>query len=215
MMSTGLELDSVTVRLLAEAQEWHLLGRLFERPRPEWRAELVRLAESVGDAELSDAARLSQGASEGTYLATFGPSGIVSPRGVAHGGMRDPGQLLADLQARYDAFGFRPAVEDTIDHLSVEVGFVAYLKLKEAFARAEGDPERAAIAAEAADGFVADHLSDMGEPIANRLEAVGEPYLTRAARILARRVGSPKGAAPARVVWLEDEDELSCGEAQP
>ncbi len=212
-MSAELELDPAIASLLADAQAWHLLSRLFERPRQEWRDDVGRLAKSVDDAELAEIARLSRGASEGTYLATFGPSGIVSPREVAHGGMRDPGQLLADLQTRYDAFGFHPAIEDTIDHLSVEVDFVAYLKLKEAFARAEGDAERAAIAAEAAEGFMTDHLSDMGEPIANRLAEVAEPYLSRAARMLANRVGSPKGTAPAKVVWLEDEDEMRCGEA--
>ncbi len=212
MSAEQLALDPATARLLADAQAWHLLARLFERPRPEWRDDVGRLARSVDDPELAELAGRSAGASEGVYLSTFGPSGIVSPREVAHGGMRDPGQLLADLQTRYDAFGFSPRIEDTIDHLSVEVDFVAYLKLKEAFARAEDDAGRAAIAAEAAAGFIADHLSDMAEPIANRLEEVAEPYLARAARVLARRVGAPRRAAPRKVVWLEDQDEMTCGE---
>jgi len=150
-------------------------------------------------------------ASEGGYLAAFGPSGVVSPREVGHAGMRDPGQLLADLRGRYDAFGFRPAAEDTIDHVAVETGFVAYLRLKEAYARAEGDLERAAIAAEAAEAFMADHLREVGEPMAARLDGVAEPYLARAARLLADRVGRPADAPASKIVWLQD-DTMTCGE---
>jgi len=212
-MSVELGIDPATARLLADAQAWHLLARLFERPRPEWRDDVGRLAESVNDAALSEIATLSRAASEGAYLATFGPSGIVSPREVAHGGMRDPGQLLADLQTRYDAFGFRPAIEDTIDHVSVEVDFVAYLKLKEAFARVEGDDERAAIAGDAAAAFIADHVRDMAAPIADKLEPVAPAYLARAARLLAARVGEPAARATSNVIWLEDEDEMACGES--
>jgi hypothetical protein len=124
--------------------------------------------------------------------------------------MRDPGQLLADLRVRYDAFGFRPAAEDTIDHVAVETGLVAYLRLKEAYARAEGDLERAVIAAEAVEAFIADHLREVGEPMAARLDGVAEPYLARAARLLADRVGRPADAAPSKVVWLQDES-LTCG----
>jgi hypothetical protein len=125
--------------------------------------------------------------------------------------MRDPGQMLADLQVRYDAFGYRPAAEDTIDHVAVETGFVGYLRLKEAYARAEGDLEHAAIAADAAEAFIADHLREIGEPIAARLAGTAEPYLARTARLLAGRVGRPAHAAPSKVLWLEDES-LTCSD---
>jgi nitrate reductase assembly molybdenum cofactor insertion protein NarJ len=197
--------------LLASAQSWLLMSRLFERPRAAWRDDVGRLAAAVDDPELTDVARLAREASEGGYLAAFGPSGVVSPREVGHAGMRDPGQLLADLRVRYDAFGFRPAAEDTIDHVAVETGFVAYLRLKEAYARAEGDLERAAIAAEAAEAFMADHLREVGEPIAARLDGVAESYLARAARLLADRVGRPAHAPASKVVWLQD-DTMTCGE---
>jgi hypothetical protein len=71
----------------------------------------------------------------------------------------------------------------------VEVGFVAYLKLKEAYARAEGDDERAAIVARAAERFLADHLSAIAAPVADILNASHLDYLARASRILADRVG--------------------------
>jgi hypothetical protein len=197
--------------LLASAQSWLLMSRLFERPRPAWRDDVGRLAAAVDDPELTDVARLAREASEGGYLAAFGPSGVVSPREVGHAGMRDPGQLLAELRVRYDAVLFRRAAQNTIDHVAVEAGLVAYVRLREAYARAEGDLERAAIAAEAAEAFIADHLREVGEPMAARLDGVAEPYLARAARLLADRVGRPAHAPASKVVWLQD-DTMTCGE---
>ena len=199
-------------RLLTDAQAWHLLGRLLERPREGWHARVWALAEGLEKrhGEIHEAAALASMATEGRYLASFGPSGVVSPREVAHCGVRDPGQLLADLETRYAAFAYVPASEDPIDHVAVEADFVSYLRLKEAFARSAGDVERAAIAAEAADAFIADHLREMGAPIADRLEEAAEPYLARAARALARRVGSPTTSQASKIVWLEDESS-ACG----
>ena len=206
-------MDPHVTQLLSEAQCWHLLSRLFERPDEGWHARVRALADGL-EASASDihaAASAAPDATEGHYLSTFGPSGVVSPREVAHCGQRDPGQLLADLQARYTAFGFHPLSEDPIDHLAVETDFVGYLRLKEAIARSEGDVERATITAEAAQAFMADHLRDMAEPIAGKLEPAAEPYLVCAARALARRVGPPANPSGSKVIWLED-DSLTCGE---
>jgi len=202
-------MNSDVTNSLHEARNWHLLARLFERPRPGWLDEVTTLAEGA-DADLREAASLARDATEGAYLSTLGPSGLVSPREVAHCGMRDPGQLLADLRTRYDAFGFRPALEDTIDHVAVEVDFVGYLRLKEAYARAQGDDVHATLSADAAAGFIDDHLTSMGEPMASKLADRAQAYLARAAAALVRRVGTPAPAASSRVIWMDDEDEMTC-----
>jgi nitrate reductase assembly molybdenum cofactor insertion protein NarJ len=210
----GDRLDDEVTGLLIAAQEWHLIGRLLERPRPEWREDVRRLADGVADPELREAARLAATASEGRYLAALAPSGVVSPREVAHCGMRDPGQLLAEIEACYRAFRFTPATEDTMDHLAVEVSFIAYLRLKEAYARARGAREAAAITEDAARRFSEDHVRSMAEPIAHRLGDSAEPYLAQAARLLADRVGSAPPVTGRKVVWLEDES-WACGTDDP
>jgi hypothetical protein len=47
--------------------------------------------------------------------------------------------------------------------------------------------------------------------MAARLDGVAEPYLARAARLLADRVGRPAHAPASKVVWLQD-DTMTCGE---
>jgi nitrate reductase assembly molybdenum cofactor insertion protein NarJ len=203
--------DGRVAERLRDAQTWHLLGRLLERPRAGWREDVGALARDA-DADVAEAAGRAGAATEAGYLQSFGPSGAVSPREVAHCGMRDPGQLLADLAARYGAFGFHPASEDPIDHVAVEAGFVAYLRLKEAAAIFERDRERAAIAAEACEAFMRDHLRELAEPIARALRDGPEAHLAAAVRALARRTGSKPASRSPKVFWLEDASESwSCG----
>ena len=201
--------------LLAEAAAWRLLGLLFERPRDGWWRQAGDLSRELGDPELTaavDAAR--EEASEGLYLALLGPGGVVSPREVSYRGMEDPGRILADLQAFYQAFAFNPRTEEAADHLSVETGFLGYLRFKEAFARAQGQDEKAAIAADAASRFRTDHLAAYAQPFAERAEKTGVRYLTLAARALAQRVPPAQRGAEAQeslpLVCVED-CQLTCG----
>jgi hypothetical protein len=196
--------------LLAEAAAWRLLGLLLERLRGGWWREVEELSRELGDPELAaavDAAR--EEAAEGLYLALLGPGGVASAREVSYRGMEDPGRILADLRAFYGAFAFNPNTEEAADHLSVEAGFLGFLRLKEAFARARGEGEKAAIAADAASRFRADHLSACAQPFAERVANTGVRYLTLAAQALARRAGPARPAGPG-LPLLEDGCPLAC-----
>lgn len=206
-----VRMDEATTRLLAEAHEWRVLGRLLERPHAGWREDVRRLAEGLPSDDLRRIAiDAAASASEGRYLAAFGPSGVVSPREVAHCGMRDPGQLLAELEGCYRSFGYAPSTEDPVDHCAVEVGFMAYLRLKEAYARARSADDEAAITARLAARFADDHLRAMAQPVAARLSERAEPYLAFAAQTVAERVGPPVEAPTRKAIWLEDES-WECG----
>ena len=173
---------------IAEAAEWRLIGLLLERPRAGWHDEVARLAAEVRDLELREAASAAASAGEGDYLASLGPGGAVSPREVTYQPWADPGHLLAQLAMLYDAFAFRPQVEEPLDHIAVEVAFVSYLLLKQAFAAARGDSEAAATTAAARDLFLESHLAYSAAPFAQRLAAAGATYLRAAAHRLAARV---------------------------
>ena len=174
--------------LIAEAAKWRLMGLLLERPREGWHEEVVRLGREVDDPELHAAVAAAQAATEGDYLHLAGPGGLVSPREVASQPFTDPGQLLAQIATCYDAFAFRPYVEEPIDHIAVEVAFVGYLLLKEAFASARGDAEAAATTAAARLGFIKRHLAALAATFAQRLENTASSYLLLTARHLAARV---------------------------
>ncbi len=195
------------------ASEWRLLGLLFERPRPGWFEELRQLRDEVPDGLLRDAADAAADADEGTYLAVFGPGGCASPREVAYRGREEPGQVLADIGGFHRAFGFHPAVEDSIDHVAVEASFAGFLAFKEAFARSQGDAEAAEICAEALARFCDAHIRCFAEALALKLDAVGEaaPHLAQAAIALVERAGrAPEGYLEAMAA-IDDGDEMICG----
>ncbi len=173
---------------LAEAAEWRLMGLLLERPRPGWGNEVKSLASEVLDEPLKAAAEASREATEGTYLGLLGPGGFVSPREVAYRPQEDPGKIMSDLAAFYEAFAFSPEAEDPLDHIAVEAGFAGYLRLKELYALARGDEKAVATTAEAHRHFLEEHLGTFVEPFAQGLEPSGVPYLFETAQALRIRV---------------------------
>lgn len=151
--------DLKTEELLAQATVWRLASLLLERPRPEWRNEIAKLSSGVIDRELADCAKDAGDGTEEAYHRLFGPGGAVSPREVSYCGFEDPGHLMANLRAFYDAFSFRPQREEPIDHISVEAGFVGYLFLKEAYAWTQGNWDGAAITKDAREHFMNEHVT--------------------------------------------------------
>ena len=207
--------DPLVQELLAAATAWRLLGLLFERPREGWWQDVEALSRVVSDPEIRSAAAEAQlEASEGRYLALLGPGGPVSAREVAYRGMEEPGQIMADIQAFYQAFAFQPETEEAPDHLAVEAGFLGYLCVKEAYARARGNDEEAEIAAAAAIRFCEAHLSAVAWPVAKRLESTGVRHLSLAAATLARRSGPRRDTQPTVKAPLRlcDDCSMECGE---
>jgi nitrate reductase assembly molybdenum cofactor insertion protein NarJ len=209
--------DPACIALVRQAAEWRLLGLLLERPRPEWRNQVEALAAEVAAPELrSAAARALAEASEGLYHTIFGPGGPASAREVRTCGLLQPGPLLAELAATYEAFAYRPALDEPLDHVAVEAGFVAYLRFKEAYARVCGDVEHAEVTAEAARGFIEEHLASLAEPLAGTLASSGIEYLTQASAELLQRVGPRrKRLAVEEPVELDDEQGCCPGAEEP
>jgi len=204
---------------LHEATSWRLLGLLLSRPRDGWREEVGALALEAEDDALRSAAGACAEASEGAYHALLGAGAPASPRQAAHSGWRDPGRILADLAARYQAFAFDPFAEEPADHLSVECDFVAWLWLKEAYASASGQAEAADVTRQARVDFLAEHLAAAGRGFAGRLPEGAPAYLLHAARALVARLPE----APPEPAGGLDPDPTeggcpmagACGEGEP
>jgi TorA maturation chaperone TorD len=127
-------------------------------------------------------------ASEGMFHSLFGPGGPVPAREVAYRGGVDPGQLLSSIAAYYQSFAYRPETMESDDHISVETGFIAYLKVKEAYAVNCGDAGHAALALEAAQNFITEHLATWVARLVGALEAAAPAYLVEAGRLLRLRL---------------------------
>ncbi|MBM3890447.1 MAG: molecular chaperone TorD family protein, partial [Verrucomicrobia bacterium] len=119
---------------------------------------------------------------------TFGPGGPAAPREVSHRSNVLPGQLLGELGALYQAFAYKPSSLEAPDHVAVEVGFIAYLRLKQAYAHERNDADQAAIATDAARRLIADHLRPLAEPLAKSLATSGILYLSQTASALLERI---------------------------
>lgn len=194
--------------LLVDAARWRLLGLLFERPRVGWHAEVRALATEVNEPRFEQAAQAAADAGEGSYLAALGPGAAVSPREVAYRPMGDPGSILAELRAFYEAFGYDPRVEDPPDHVAVQAGFVGFMKLKQAYAAAQGDAEAEATTREATARFIEAHLADFAGELARRLTPAAPGHLERAAAILDEICPGKRDPLP--LVSAENGTDLFC-----
>jgi len=201
-------------QLIEEAVAWRMFGLAFERPRNGWRDHVASIANDSQDETVrAIAAMAKEQASEELFLDVFGPGGAVSPREVAYRGYADPGHLLSELEAIYSAFAYEPKTEECPDHVSVEAGFVGYLRMKQAFARIVGDAEAERVAVEAAEMFIGEHLAPVAVGLCKRFEDDDSLYVARAARLMRERLGN----VDARVEGepSEDDGEMGCGGACP
>jgi nitrate reductase assembly molybdenum cofactor insertion protein NarJ len=193
MSAQILPVDSEERRLLEQAADWRLLGLLFECPTASWRDQVRALAREISDAEIRFAAEHAlEEASEGLYHALFGPGGPAPARELSYQNSLEAGYLLSELVSYYNAFAYRPTSCEAPDHISVEAGFLGYLRLKEAYALACSEAEHAAVTHEAAQRFLEDHLCVLAEPLAAALGESGMRYLTLAGEALLCRTGPPR-----------------------
>ena len=138
---------------LATGAVWKFLSLLFRCPGDVPVGSIGALAGELPD-ELQAHAReilslIEDSQLEGAYHALLGSGGPVSPyesdyQGPGQEGMRDKGVVLGDVAAFYKAFGFDHSKEmlEVPDHVSLEMAFVSYLKLKEAYALREFLPDQ-------------------------------------------------------------------------
>jgi hypothetical protein len=156
---------------------------------------------------------------KGLFHSIFGPGGPAPGREVSYREWAQPGYLMAELTSYYEAFAFQPATGEVPDHVSVETGFVAYLRLKEAYALLNSDAVHASVTSEAARQFIDDHLSTMAEPLANSLEHSGVKYLSLAGAALLRRTGPRRDSGRGKGLPVisesgfsgDDAPEFACG----
>jgi nitrate reductase assembly molybdenum cofactor insertion protein NarJ len=216
MTSINHILTTQQLQLAREAAEWRLLSLCFECPNDVWRAQIEALAHEVEDPELKSAARDAlRESSEGLYHHTFGPGGPAPAREASYYQSVELGYMMSEIQAYYAAFDFAPVTAEPVDHVSVEAAFIAYLRMKEAYALACEDVEEAATASDSAGRFIEDHVARLALPLAGHLENSGIAYLSQAGAALAARVRDrlPAAAPPLLPILQEQEPEedINCG----
>lgn len=176
-MRTPVELNATCRRGLQEAALWRLLSMLFERPRPGWSEQAEALAADLQDDRLKDSLQSVRQADEGVYLRLLGPGGRVSPREISCRLLADPAAILADLKAYYEAFAYSPQTEEPPDHISTELGFAGFLRLKQVYAESEGNLQGAALCRDALERFLETHLLEFAAAFAQKISSCPDSYL--------------------------------------
>lgn len=198
---------AVKNKLLREAAEWRLISLFFDCPTNDWFEQVNALGKQVSDKRLKRAAKAAQKeGSEGLFHSIFGPGGPAPGREVSYRGWVQPGYLLSELSSFYNAFSYKPVTSEVPDHVAVETGFIAYLRLKELFALECGESENANITSDASRTFIDEHLSKFAEKLSKLLASSGVDYLTLAGAALFDRVG--RDMDKKRQVFLPVLDEV-------
>ncbi len=111
-------------------------------------------------------------------------------------------QQLADIAGFYRAFGLEvsTAAKERLDHVSVELEFMAFLAYKEAYARAHDGAAAGEICRRAQQSFMTHHLGRFGPLFA---------------RLLRRKVGDGYYGAPAELLERFLEAEFAYLEVRP
>lgn len=214
-----METVSMQKKLLIEVAEWRLISLLFDCPTGDWFSQVEILGKQVSDKKLKRAAKAAQKqASEGQFHSIFGPGGPAPGREVSYRGWVQPGYLLSEVSSFYSAFSYQPKTSEVPDHVAVETGFIAYLRLKQLFALECGDSEKAEIADEASQKFIDEHISKFAEKLSRLLVSSEIEYLSAAGLALFERVGPDKDKSKQIFLpVLEEADEslFECGIAVP
>ncbi|HEY3439645.1 MAG TPA: molecular chaperone TorD family protein [Paludibaculum sp.] len=201
------------LNLARQSAEWRLIGLLFEQPSAAWREQVAELGAEVADERLNRAAAAAlEEASEELYHSIFGPGGPASPREASYFDNIQLGYLIAEICAHYEAFSYKPSLGEAPDHVAVEAGFIAFLRLKEAYALAEGDEDHAAVTHEAAEHFLSEHLARMAPVLAEKFIPSDVEYLILASEALAIRSGEmPRPPIALPVLQDLTESQFDCG----
>ena len=102
-------------------------GNCLRRCEITWQTSFRQAAETGGESR-------SKRGERGTVSFILGPGGPAPGREVSYRGWVQPGYMLSELSSYYEAFSYKPMTKEVPDHVAVETGFIAYLRLKEAFA---------------------------------------------------------------------------------
>jgi TorA maturation chaperone TorD len=157
--------------LLEVGATWRFMSLLFRCPNDapassirtlaselpsQWRPKANEIGSASGSPQL-----------EAAYHGLLGSGGPVSPyesdyQGPGKEGLREKGAILGDVAGFYKAFAFDHSKEmlETPDHIAVELAFMSYIKLKEAYACMDGDHEAYRICLDAEEKFLTEHLTD-------------------------------------------------------
>ncbi len=173
--------------VLTTSAAFRLFSLCFQHPRPGRQRELEELCREVGG-PANQLLALSPD-KENDYHFILGAGGVCSPCESEYVGDRlgGKGPLMADVAGFYRAFSFdhRVEINESVDHIAVELSFLSYLNFKKAYALFRGNPDELRRCDDALDKFREQHLLLWIGPFNERLHASApDSFYARASALM-------------------------------
>ena len=160
---------------------------------------------------------------ETEYNRLFRVGLVCTPYETEHDPMKSvrKGPVLSDILGFYTAFGLKPSeqAKELPDHIAVELEFMSWLVLKEAYARARGWKNKLELTLTAERKFLGDHLGSWVFPFCDNVEKnAAAPFYSALAGLLRNFIRHEidfLGVDPIRFdaspeIRPDDNEELSC-----
>lgn len=156
-------------KVLTEGVCWKFLSLLFQRPTDATVEAANTLLEELPPDLKTEAAKcvdlLRVADVRASHHSVLGSACRISPcestyHGPGEEGLREKGTILGDIAGFYKAFEFDPSKEilEAPDHVAVELAFMSYVKLKEAYALTIGSEGAYRVCRDAGEKFLSEHL---------------------------------------------------------
>lgn len=175
MLSRWVYLYKVASLALAypEREKWMMLEQLLSRAEEHLDGDM--LGQVAGFREYLGRVRHKRDEIESEYLRVFDTGRLVSPyetEYLTEKTARKPFEL-ADIAGFYQAFGFDLNEEidnkEPVDHIAVELEFMALMRFKEDYAAKRSQKEKEAVTRDAGLKFLDSHLAPWGLIFCRRL----------------------------------------------
>lgn len=159
-----------------EREKWMMLDQLLSRAEDHLDGELLRQVAGFREYFLGAKHRREEIQSE--YLRIFDTGKLVSPyetEYLTEKIARKPFEL-ADIAGFYQAFGFDlnedACGREPVDHIAVELEFMALMRFKEDFAAKRNQEENETIARDAGVKFLNSHLAPWGLFLCRQIDGI-------------------------------------------
>ncbi len=174
-----------------EEKNWDMIERQLTMAEDLFEGEILSSLVNFGEYFSENRRRIDEIKSE--YLSIFDVGRKVSPYETEYMSekvSRKPFEL-ADIAGFYTAFGLSVNEEmrnkEALDHISIELEFMAILEWKEQYALEEGQEENADIVKDAKLKFLKEHLANWGILFCHQIYGLGgDGFFIRLARLLER-----------------------------
>ena len=182
-------IDSRFQDLLREAGWYRFFSLCFQPPREGLKTEMEKIYSEVVKEENLYNIRFDDANQVEEHHSVLGAGGLCSACESEYVANRlgGKGLLMADVAGFYKAFSFVPEGEfqSPVDNISVELSFMSYMTLKEAFALFSGLKEEMQICTEAKEKFKKEHISQWVYLFAKKLnEVVPDSFYARVSLVM-------------------------------